>query len=127
MQSADRTDMHRLVGCGTTASGAAPLKARTGLIDNVFPRLAATPWKRKTAADKGDLRRGAAVARALRIARDRKTMTIRPLRKAVFPVGGLGTRFLPATKATPKEMLPVVDRPLIQYAVEEAMEAGIEQ
>ncbi|MCD2322494.1 UTP--glucose-1-phosphate uridylyltransferase GalU [Sphingomonas sp. IC-56] len=54
-------------------------------------------------------------------------MMIKPLRKAVFPVGGLGTRFLPATKAMPKEMLPVVDRPLIQYAVEEAMEAGIEQ
>lgn len=51
----------------------------------------------------------------------------RPLRKAVFPVGGLGTRFLPATKALPKEMLPVVDRPLIQYAVDEAIEAGIEQ
>src|SRR5471032_521946 len=45
--------------------------------------------------------------------------------KAVFPVAGLGTRFLPATKASPKEMLPVVDKPLIQYAVEEAMEAGI--
>ena len=42
---------------------------------------------------------------------------IRPIRKAVFPVGGLGTRFLPATKAMPKEMLPVVDKPLIQYAV----------
>lgn len=54
-------------------------------------------------------------------------MTIKPLRKAVFPVGGLGTRFLPATKALPKEMLPVVDRPLIQYAVDEALEAGIEQ
>lgn len=52
---------------------------------------------------------------------------IKPLRKAVFPVGGLGTRFLPATKALPKEMLPVVDRPLIQYAVDEAVEAGIEQ
>src|ERR671924_455379 len=51
----------------------------------------------------------------------------KPLRKAVFPVGGLGTRFLPATKALPKEMLPVVDRPLIQYAVDEAIEAGIEQ
>ncbi len=48
------------------------------------------------------------------------------LRKAVFPVAGLGTRFLPATKAVPKEMLPVVDRPLIQYAVEEAAAAGIE-
>ena len=49
------------------------------------------------------------------------------IRKAVFPLGGLGTRFLPATKAMPKEMLPVVDKPLIQYAVEEAREAGIEQ
>lgn len=48
------------------------------------------------------------------------------IRKAVFPVGGLGTRFLPATKAMPKEMLPVIDKPLIQYAVEEAIEAGIE-
>ena len=54
-------------------------------------------------------------------------MSIKPLRKAVFPVAGLGTRFLPATKAMPKEMLTVVDKPLIQYAVEEAIEAGIEQ
>lgn len=54
-------------------------------------------------------------------------MTHKPVRKAVFPVGGLGTRFLPATKAMPKEMLPIVDRPLIQYAVDEAREAGIEQ
>ncbi len=50
-----------------------------------------------------------------------------PVRKAIFPVGGLGTRFLPATKAVPKEMLPVVDKPLIQYAVEEAAAAGIEE
>ena len=49
------------------------------------------------------------------------------IRKAVFPVGGLGTRFLPATKAMPKEMLPVVDKPLIHYAVEEAQAAGIEE
>src|SRR3569833_3617739 len=49
------------------------------------------------------------------------------VRKAVFPVAGLGTRLLPATKAIPKEMLTVVDRPLIQYAVDEALEAGIEQ
>ncbi|MCP3923943.1 MAG: UTP--glucose-1-phosphate uridylyltransferase GalU [Desulfobacterales bacterium] len=49
------------------------------------------------------------------------------VRKAVFPVAGLGTRFLPATKALPKEMLPVVDIPLIQYAVEEALNSGIEQ
>ncbi len=52
---------------------------------------------------------------------------VRPVRKAVFPVAGMGTRFLPATKAIPKEMLPVVDKPVIQYAVEEAREAGIEQ
>lgn len=49
------------------------------------------------------------------------------IRKAIFPVGGLGTRFLPATKAMPKEMLPILDKPLIQYAVEEAREAGIEE
>ena len=53
--------------------------------------------------------------------------TRKPIRKAVFPVAGLGTRFLPATKAIPKELLPIVDRPLIQYAVDEAREAGIEQ
>ena len=52
---------------------------------------------------------------------------MRRVRKAIFPVGGLGTRFLPATKALPKEMLPIVDKPLIQYAVEEAAEAGIEE
>lgn len=51
----------------------------------------------------------------------------KPLRKAVLPVAGLGTRFLPATKAMPKEMLPVVDKPLIQYAVDEARAAGIEE
>ena len=54
-------------------------------------------------------------------------MTHKPVRKAIFPVAGLGTRFLPATKAIPKEMLPIVDSPLIQYAVDEAREAGIEQ
>ena len=52
---------------------------------------------------------------------------MRPVRKAVFPVAGFGTRFLPATKSVPKELLPVVDRPLIQYAVDEALAAGIEQ
>lgn len=52
---------------------------------------------------------------------------MKPVRKAVFPVGGLGTRFLPATKSMPKEMLTVVDKPLIQYAVEEARAAGIEE
>ena len=49
------------------------------------------------------------------------------IKKAIFPVGGLGTRFLPATKSMPKEMLPVVDKPLIQYAVEEAIEIGVEE
>ena len=53
--------------------------------------------------------------------------SFKPVRKAIIPVAGLGTRFLPATKAMPKEMLTVVDKPLIQYAVEEAREAGIEQ
>ncbi len=52
---------------------------------------------------------------------------IKKVKKAVFPVGGMGTRFLPATKALPKEMLPIVDKPLIQYAVEEAVSAGIEE
>ncbi len=54
-------------------------------------------------------------------------MAIKKIRKAVFPVAGLGTRFLPATKSVAKELLPVIDRPLIQYAVDEALEAGIEQ
>src|SRR3546814_14267499 len=49
------------------------------------------------------------------------------IRKAVFPVAGLGTRFLPATKASAKEMLPVVDKPLIQYAVQEAISAGAQE
>ena len=51
----------------------------------------------------------------------------KPVRKAVFPVAGLGTRFLPATKAMPKEMLPINDRPLIQHVLEEARHAGIEE
>ena len=54
-------------------------------------------------------------------------MTLSSIKKAVFPVAGLGTRFLPATKAQPKEMLPVVDKPLIQYAVEEAYAAGVRE
>src|SRR3981081_2682404 len=52
---------------------------------------------------------------------------IRPVRKAIFPAAGLGTRFLPATKAQPKEMLPLVDKPTIQYGVEEAIASGIEE
>src|ERR671927_457433 len=48
------------------------------------------------------------------------------VRKAVFPAAGLGTRFLPATKASPKEMLPIVDKPIIQYGVEEALQSGIQ-
>ena len=52
---------------------------------------------------------------------------VKSIRKAVFPVAGFGTRFLPATKSMPKEMLTVVDKPLIQYALEEAIDAGIEE
>lgn len=51
---------------------------------------------------------------------------MQPVRKSVFPVAGFGTRFLPATKAMPKELLPIVDKPLIQYAAEEAIAAGID-
>ncbi len=53
--------------------------------------------------------------------------TVKKVRKAVIPAAGFGTRFLPATKASPKEMLPIVDKPIIQYVVEQAVEAGIEQ
>ena len=49
------------------------------------------------------------------------------IKKAVLPVAGFGTRFLPASKATPKEMLPIIDKPLVQYAVEEAIDIGIEE
>jgi UTP--glucose-1-phosphate uridylyltransferase len=70
-----------------------------------------------------------ALAESAQIPKNEESLAdmIRPIRTAVFPVGGLGTRFLPATKAMPKEMLPVVDKPLIQYAVEEARAAGIEE
>ena len=54
-------------------------------------------------------------------------MTKSAIRTAIFPVAGLGTRFLPATKATPKELLPVIDTPLIQYAIDEARDAGVER
>ena len=53
-------------------------------------------------------------------------MSNQKLKKAVFPVAGLGSRFLPITKSIPKEMLPIIDKPLIQFAIEEAIEAGIE-
>src|SRR5260221_9425546 len=53
-------------------------------------------------------------------------MMLAKVRKAVFPAAGLGTRFLPATKSQPKEMLPIVDKPIIQYAVEESMHSGIQ-
>ncbi|MBI3358701.1 MAG: UTP--glucose-1-phosphate uridylyltransferase GalU [Nitrospirae bacterium] len=56
-----------------------------------------------------------------------KTVSPKPIRKAIIPAAGLGTRFLPATKSSPKEMLPLVDKPLIQYVVEEAVASGIEQ
>ena len=49
------------------------------------------------------------------------------IKKAVLPVAGFGTRFLPASKATPKEMLPIIDKPLVQYAVEEAIDSGINE
>src|SRR5882672_9413854 len=55
----------------------------------------------------------------------RENTTMNKVTKAIFPVAGLGTRFLPATKASPKEMMPVVDKPLIQFAVEEAVAAGV--
>ena len=54
-------------------------------------------------------------------------MSVQKVRKAVIPAAGLGTRFLPATKAMPKEMLPIVDTPTVQYIVEEAVESGIEE
>src|SRR5215475_14978985 len=66
-------------------------------------------------------------ARVLRKERDSMTVSRPAIRTAVFPVAGRGTRFLPATKASPKEMLPVVDKPLIQYAVEEALAAGAQR
>src|SRR5699024_714077 len=56
----------------------------------------------------------------------RRDVTVQKIKKAIIPAAGLGTRFLPATKAMPKEMLPVVDKPTIQYIVEEAVESGIE-
>src|SRR3954465_6340488 len=59
-----------------------------------------------------------------KLSRSLETMAVMKVRKAVFPAAGLGTRFLPATKATPKEMLCLVDKPLIQYGVEEAVAAG---
>src|SRR5258708_6413197 len=59
--------------------------------------------------------------------RETRTLINKKVRKAVFPAAGLGTRFLPATKAIPKEMLALVDKPIIQYGVEEALAAGIEQ
>ena len=56
-----------------------------------------------------------------------KIIRMKKIKKAILPVAGLGTRFLPATKATPKEMLAIIDKPLVQYAVEEAIEIGIEE
>ena len=70
--------------------------------------------------------KGAGQLKHLQIVRDGFSMPKKPIRKAVFPVAGLGTRVLPATKTVPKEMLTVVDRPVLQHCVEEAREAGIE-
>src|SRR4051794_7743162 len=64
--------------------------------------------------------------RQSRTSLETKRSTMKPIRKAVFPVAGLGTRFLPATKSVPKEMLTVVAKPVIQHVVEEARDAGIE-
>ena len=77
----------------------------------------------------GQAFRSAAAPKGLRpfAHKDSSTLALKPLKKAVLPVAGLGTRFLPATKVMAKEMLPVVDKPLIQYAVEECRAAGIEQ
>ena len=58
---------------------------------------------------------------------EKMTSELRRVRTAIFPVAGMGTRFLPATKATPKELLPVLDTPLIQYAIDEARDAGVER
>src|ERR1700726_2839657 len=69
---------------------------------------------------------GPALAKAAGYEQDRRRMSVAKVRKAVFPAAGLGTRFLPATKAQPKEMPPLVDKPIIQYGVEEAMAAGID-
>jgi UTP--glucose-1-phosphate uridylyltransferase len=67
------------------------------------------------------------VPKSCRPSRKELTMAVRPVRKAVLPVAGLGTRSLPGTKVVPKEMLTVLDKPIVQYAIEEAREAGIEQ
>jgi UTP--glucose-1-phosphate uridylyltransferase len=71
-------------------------------------------------------KRSFSISTAYRVNSPEYNISMKPIRKAIFPVAGLGTGFLPATKAMPKEMLPVVDRPLIQYVVDEAREAGIE-
>lgn len=85
------------------------------------------PWGRRCGKKGRDSRRNRRETVARRHTSGFFEFMIKPVRKAVFPVAGLGTRFLPATKAMPKEMLPVVDKPLIQYAVDEARAAGIEE
>src|SRR5690606_28014315 len=72
-------------------------------------------------------RLGGACGESCIIGAHNREVPMHKIRNAVFPVAGRGTRFLPATKASPKEMLPIVDKPLIQYAVEEAVEAGAEK
>src|SRR6516165_4832182 len=100
--------------------------ARCGWNGSINPP--STPWRHYTARSACPQAR----CRGTRLpapveAPEREEFMHKPVRKAVFPVAGLGTRFLPATKAMPKEMLPIVDKPLIHYAVEEAKAAGIEQ
>ncbi|HSC78858.1 MAG TPA: UTP--glucose-1-phosphate uridylyltransferase GalU [Chitinolyticbacter sp.] len=89
-------------------------------------RSAVSQWPDELPQRHADQVRGAALRLGLLNVSDLKgEFAMQKVRKAVFPVAGMGTRFLPATKASPKEMMPVVDKPLIQYAVEEALEAGI--
>ncbi|WP_373278002.1 UTP--glucose-1-phosphate uridylyltransferase GalU [Andreprevotia lacus] len=88
-------------------------------------RSAVSQWPDELAQRQADQVRGAALRLGLLAQPLARTDSMQKVRKAVFPVAGMGTRFLPATKASPKEMMPVVDKPLIQYAVEEALDAGI--
>lgn len=87
-------------------------------------RSAVSQWPDELAQRQADQVLGAALRLGL-LSTSYQDSQMQKVRKAVFPVAGMGTRFLPATKASPKEMMPVVDKPLIQYAVEEALAAGI--
>src|SRR5262245_35073547 len=103
--------MGNLYGCGTVNGWSLATKDATFITSEL--RQDRDNWTQSLSGDTSD-------------PDDKSEERMKPIRKAVFPVAGLGTRFLPATKAMPKEMLPVVDRPLIQHVVDEAREAGIE-